>query len=447
MASELGAWLRRQREDRGWTRSEMARRLIEAARARGDTSVPGADHISHNIYRWERGIVTPAERYRYYYCSSFNIPVGKFGNAAPGDPPPAPADNGSAASRHPVPKSEPDASAIRRAVLLSAHQGGEHAERAEQRGVGEVTLDQFRADAGRLAVQYQTGEPYLMFREMRRVRNRILEALDRSQWPRDRSEMYLLAGCCNALMAVAATNLGVPEAAEELTRSGWAYATIIDHHPLLGWLRLCGAYTAYWMGRPERSVDLARSGLEFLRDGEDAAQLHLHAGLAMARLGDAEGARRAIAAARDAREREHHDELLEIGGEFGFSAAAQAYYEGFTLAEAGDPAAAAALERATARYAAGPGPGEHHSRRLQMLAHTDLSLARLRSGALDAAAGALEPVLALAPGERTAVQVSRLDVLRRELTGTIYRGSPKARDLSGRIEDFTRQADVPPPAG
>ena len=61
MSSELGAWLRQQREDRGWTRSELARQLIKAARAKGDTSVPGADNIGHNIYRWERGTVAPAE--------------------------------------------------------------------------------------------------------------------------------------------------------------------------------------------------------------------------------------------------------------------------------------------------------------------------------------------------------------------------------------------------
>ena len=44
----------------------MARQLIKAARAAGDTSVPSADNISHNIYRWERGAVAPAERYKLY---------------------------------------------------------------------------------------------------------------------------------------------------------------------------------------------------------------------------------------------------------------------------------------------------------------------------------------------------------------------------------------------
>jgi hypothetical protein len=226
-------------------------------------------------------------------------------------------------------------------------------------------------------------------------------------------------------MAAAAVNLGYPQEAGELTRAGWAYATIIDHRPLMARLRLCAAYAAYWSGHPERSADLVRSGLGFLADGQGAAHLHLFGGLAAARRGDAASARQAIAAARDARDRDHHDELLEIGGEFGFSLATQSYYAGFVLAEAArdskprdskqNAEAAAELEAAIARYAAGPGPGEQHSRRCRMLAHTDLAIARLRTGALDAAIEALRPVLALPPGERTAVQGQRLSVARAEL--------------------------------
>jgi hypothetical protein len=35
MDAELGAWLRQQREDRGWNKHEMARRLIQAGRDAG----------------------------------------------------------------------------------------------------------------------------------------------------------------------------------------------------------------------------------------------------------------------------------------------------------------------------------------------------------------------------------------------------------------------------
>jgi transcriptional regulator with XRE-family HTH domain len=461
MSSELAAWLRRQREDRGWTRTELARQLIRAARARGDTSMPGVDNISHNIYRWERGAVAPAERYKLLYCGAFGIPFGQFGPGHGQGPPPGMVDSGPGVPAAPAyretPAPERGASAIRREVLMAAHEGSEHAEGVEQRGIGEATLEQFRADTAHLAVQYLTGETFGQFTEMRRVRNRITEALGRRQWPRDAAELYLLAGCLSALMAAAAVNLGYPEAAGELTRAGWAYATVIDHRPLMARLRLCAAYAAYWSGHPERSADLARSGLGFLADGQGAAQLHLFGGLAAARRGDAASARQAIAAARDARDREHHDELLEIGGEFGFSRATQTYYAGFVLAEAardskprdskprdskprdskqGAEAAAGELEHATRLYAAGPGPGEQHSRRCQMLAHTDLAIARLRAGALDAAIAALEPVLALPPGERTAVQGRRLSVARTELARPAYRGSARARGLDEQLAAF-----------
>jgi hypothetical protein len=332
------------------------------------------------------------------------------------------------------------AAAVRREVLMAAHEGSEHAERAEQRGIGEATLEQFRADTASLSVQYLTGEPFPLFTEMRRVRNRVAEALERRQWPRDAAELYLLAGCLSALMAAAATNLGYPRAAEELARAGWAYATIIDHRPLMARLRLCAAYAVYWDGHPEQTADLARSGLEYLADGQNAAQLHLLAGLASARRGDQAAARQAIAAARDARDRDHHDELLEIGGEFGFSRATQAYYAGFVLAQTRAQATAAEpateLEYAIGLYAAGPGPGEQHSRRCQMLAHTDLAIARLRAGALDAAIVALEPVLALPLGERTAVQGQRLSAARAQLAQPAYRGSPQARGLAEQLAAF-----------
>jgi len=437
MSSELGGWLRRQREERGWTRSEMARQLIRAAQARGDTSVPGADNISHNIYRWERGAVCPAERYRLYYCGAFGIGFSQFAAQAPPAVDPGPGTSTTACRA--MPQLACGAAAIRRGVLLAAHEGSEQAERAELRGIGEATLEQFRADVSQLSVQYLTGEPFALFTEMHRVRNRIAEALDRRQWPRDAAELYLLAGGLSALMAAAAVNLGYPEAAGELTRAGWAYATIIDHHPLLARLRLCAAYAAYWDGRPGQAAQLARSGLEYVADGPNAAQLHLYGGLARARLGDAAAAGRAIAAARDARDREHTDELLEIGGEFGFSRAAQSYYAGFILAEAGRPGdAAAELEAATGRYQAGPGPGEQHSRRCALLAHTDLAMVRLRAGALDAALAALEPVLALAPAERTAVQAQRLSALRAELAQPVFRGSAAARELDEQVAGFGR---------
>ena len=83
MLTELGMWLRQQREARGWARREMARRLIQAAQAAGDKSVPGIDGMCHNIRRWERGHSDLTERYKLYYCTALGIAPGQFGTAPP----------------------------------------------------------------------------------------------------------------------------------------------------------------------------------------------------------------------------------------------------------------------------------------------------------------------------------------------------------------------------
>jgi transcriptional regulator with XRE-family HTH domain len=80
---ELGAWLRAQREARTWTQDEMARRITAAARAAGDTSLPGTSSLAHNIYRWERGKHHLTDRYRLYYCRALGITPRDFGPARP----------------------------------------------------------------------------------------------------------------------------------------------------------------------------------------------------------------------------------------------------------------------------------------------------------------------------------------------------------------------------
>jgi len=77
---DLGAWLRQQREQRSWTRTEMARRLIKVAQVHGDTAMPAAGDVAANIYRWERGTVNPSGRYRLYYCHAMGIPPDRFGD-------------------------------------------------------------------------------------------------------------------------------------------------------------------------------------------------------------------------------------------------------------------------------------------------------------------------------------------------------------------------------
>ena len=289
-----------------------------------------------------------------------------------------------------------------------------------------------------------TAEPFPVFREMRRLRSRIYAALDRQLWPRDQTELYFLLGALNCLMAVAASDLGYMQAGEELVRAAWAYATAIDHRPLMAHLRLELAGIAYW-DRPRQSRDLAQSGLRYLSDGPNAAQLYLQYGRAAARLGDATTARRAIESAKEARERAHQDDLLEIGGEFGFSRATQHYMAGSALVEIPQARvrwrSRSCNERPNSTQLV-PDRGSSTDYGCVALAHVDLATALLRAGRLDAAAMALGPALAISPGQRISAIPERLGRVRSELARNPYQGSPQATELDEQIEDFTRETIV-----
>lgn len=201
MSTELGVWLRQQRERRRLTRSEMARHLIQAGQARGDNSMPGMDSMCHNIYRWERGADDPSERYKLCYCHILGIPPDEFGPSRSHVSHRAPRLTDphellpSAVAYRGIQEPATGETMVEREVLMAAHEGSEHAARAEQRGIGDATLEQFRADVTRLSRESMTGEPFPLFLEMRRVRGRMHDALDRRMWPRDATEVYLLLGC------------------------------------------------------------------------------------------------------------------------------------------------------------------------------------------------------------------------------------------------------------
>lgn len=474
MAAELGAWLRQQREARCWPRAEMARRLVQAGRDAGDTAMPTAGSMLHNIHRWERegGV---SERHKLHYCRVLGILPGQFGPGQPAGPPgtlaataappqpiravpavnaapewshnlPEPADPGLprsfAFAYRGMQEPNPGDPVVMREVLMAAHEGSDHAEQAEDHGIGEATLEQLRADLVRLSRLSDTGAPLSAFLDMRRVRDRIYRLLDRRLWPGEQADLYFLLGCINELMGLAANRLGYPDAAEELIRAGWAYANAIGHNPLRGMLRARLSYVMYWRGWYSQSRDLAADGLRYASQGLVGANLHLEHARALARLDDPGAARREVALAHAARDAGYRDDLTEIGGEeFALSRAAACSMAGGALAEVGDGREAAGeLETAISLYDAGPGPGEQHGVAGKALAGADLAAVRVRSGALDGAVAALQPVLILPPAQRVSTLTARLARVRNELATPVFRGSPQARDLGDQIEEFGREA-------
>jgi hypothetical protein len=446
MSTRLGTWLRGQRQARSWNVPEMTRQLRRAATEAGDV-LPDNECLYTMIRRWERGTTGVSERYMLHYCRALGIEPDRFGPPGPvtgplpgvTGPPALPA----LAYRW---TQEPEMGdhGIEHEVVMAAHEGSDHAEHTERRDIGDATLEQMRADVTRLSRAYMNGEPLALFLEMRRVRARMYAALDRRLWPRDQTDLYFLLGCINGLMAIAANGLGYPQAADELTRSGWAYAAIIDYKPLMAKLRMEAADQANWHGQFRQAREWADNGRDLLPRGRNAALMLLTYARATARIGDVEAARDAIAAASDAFEADYQDDVLEIGGEFDLSRASLHYYAGstFIAMPGSDSDAIGELERASALYAAGPGPGEDHSHYCELFARTDLATARLRAGQLDGAVEALAPVMTIPPANRIELLPRGLAAVRAELAKPRYQGSAQASALDEQIENFDRETVV-----
>jgi hypothetical protein len=447
MPGDVAAWLRGQREIRGWARPEMARQLIQAGKAAGDKSMPSLESMCHNVYRWERGADSPSERYRLCYCRALGIRPSGFGDAryqelAEARPAEQPLVASAGIACRGIEESGTGRSHVEDEVLIAGHEGSDHAEDYEQHGIGEATSEQLRADVVRLSRLCDTDSPFASFMDMRRVRARVYRLLDRRLWPGEQADLFFLLGCLNGLMGVAAGHLGYPDTAEELVRAGWAYASAIDHGLLFGMLRVKLSANMYWRGCYSESRDLAADGLQHVTRGPLAADLHLNYARASARLGDPQAARRAVGHAQAAYDSSYSDDLTEIGGEeFLLSQPTQHTMAAHAFVDLSDGGrdASAELERAISLYD-DPVPGERSWFGGRALASTDLALVRLRSGALDGAAAALTPVLVLPAVQRVSALTVRLARVRDELAAPVFQGSTQARDLAGQIEDFSREA-------
>ena len=326
---------------------------------------------------------------------------------------------------------------------MAAHEGSEHAEQAERRDFGDATLEQLRADLVRLSAELMTGDPFSMFLEMRRVRDRVYRLLEGHLRPGDQADLYFLLGCLSDLMAASASELGYPQAAEELIRAGWAYASAIDNRPLMAHLRLQLASIMLWYGQPRRARELAEDGLRYLTAGPTGANLHLKYAQAAARTGDADSARRALAAASDARHREHTPTMWpQLAASSASRPRPSTTSPGSALVVIDDAGNEAAdrLEQALSLYEAGPRPGEQHWFGAKAMTSIDLATVRLRSGALDAAVAAIGPALSLPSARRINALMTRLQLVRTELAAPVFRGSAQARDLDERIEEFGRDS-------
>ena len=325
------------------------------------------------------------------------------------------------------------------AATAIAHESMQHAA-ALSGNVDLVTIEQVQAEAWRLARAYTAMTPMAVLGEARRARNLTYLLLDQTRRPNQTRDLYLVAGQLCGLMAAASFDLAAWDATAEQARAAYLYGELIDHPGLRAWTRGHQALLAYWTGRPQRAVTLAKAGLAEAPPGSPRARLHGIVARAWSHVGNQTETRAAIAAADGARESpQGYDDLHdEVAGEFGWGPSRHAACIGSALVQIGDGYAAAdRMSTALALL-----PTDQHGGLLAERAYCDLANAELLRRDLDAASHALQPVWQLPAPNRSEGVTGRLIKAERMLVTKDWQRDRQAAEIREQIVLFNAEASA-----
>jgi hypothetical protein len=247
------------------------------------------------------------------------------------------------------------------------------------------------------------------------------------------------------MLAKAAHDLRDPNMAMTHARTALLCARNAEHPALTAWIHGLQSLITYWADRPREALQYAQAGQAI--DGIAGTVNIWLASLearAWSALGNGRSSHQAIERAADLREQVVKDDLDDLGGMCYFSRARQLYYA--ADAGASSPESGADDNEAngrTATYAADAitayenAPADERSFGDEAGSRTDLAIARVRSGDLDGAREAIEPVLGLPVPQRIHGVVSSVINVHRAIT-LRSADAPLARAVQEEIEDYCR---------
>jgi transcriptional regulator with XRE-family HTH domain len=473
MADALGPWLREQRQARGWSADEMARRLQRAGRANADTTLPSCAILSAYVRRWERGKIIPTERYLLHYGKAFGLPPGQLGPAPAGAGPGQLTTrlNGSlpAISAAPLPREsdelprwpprpggypgdeghtisdghdEQPAGAVLppdRVITAMAEESQDFGEWADTSNVGDATLEHYATQVRQLAHDYVHDPPYPVLLGSKQLRDRVFSKLQGHQRPGQTRDLYVVAAQVCGLLAWMSGDMSFYRAADSHAWTAWVCAEQANHDGARAWVRVTQSKLAYWNARYTESAQLAGDGLRYPSTDSARAMLGVFQARALARTGRRVEAAEALARARTGLEQAGTD---EIGGLWGVTEARFTSLAVNTYLRLRDPTQVLIeAPRALAMFEA----ADPRERNYGAEAHTriDQAHAHLLSAQLDGAQAALRPVLTLPPECRYEPVTQELGHVRQALADDpAFRDAPVARELQEEIETYCRESIV-----
>lgn len=415
---EWARQIQAERESRGWTVTRAAGFL-----RRRDANMPDVATLAkYWSQRWESGRIKPGDRYRRHLLALLRLSPDIFD-----DRPPA---QGIHVDRTAIPGAVEPSLLLQGEdiVVMAADESAEYARRHGPRNVHPVALDQLDADVRAIAVDFVSDLPVPTVLRLRASRDEAFALLDNHQWPADTSRLYSLAGWACGLLAVASSDFfGRYDAAATHGRTAWLCAEMSDDNRLRSWVRSLQSATAFWAGRWSQAAEFARQAQQYAVTSSEAARAATARARALARLGEADLARRAIVESEDARKMPSDDRP----GATGFTEANRIRCAATALLWMGDHTTAIQhLQEALRAYETYEPDAYAHL----TVTRSDLASAYLHTGDVDAAADALRPILSLPIERRLAGVARRLVEVRTQLTDPRLRDRASARELADRLE-------------
>jgi hypothetical protein len=310
----------------------------------------------------------------------------------------------------------------------------------EASNIGDLTLEQMHSEVRWIARSYLKVPTLPLFARARAIRDQAFALLAGHQRPDQSRDLYVAAGWALTLLAWISTDLGRPDAANTHARAAWVCADNADHHGLRAWIRATQHTAAFWEHHFLDAARYAEDGLRYATAGSAEAFLASAQALDLAKAGQADNARTALARARDATEsvEQARDELA---GPFTCSVDRAGGFWSDVYLALGQPAdalteadrAVAAFEQASTERR---NPGSERMARLQQV-RAHLTLAQF-----DGAVEALSPVLDTAAEHRVRPLLQRLAEVSTQAMTCEQHDEPALCALREAITDFRRQAVI-----
>lgn len=173
---------------------------------------------------------------------------------------------------------------------------------AEVSNIGDLTLEQMHSDLRWIALHYLKVPTLPLFFRVRVIRDRAFGLLAGRQRPDQSRDLYETAGWALTLLAWISTDLGRPDAADTHARAAWICADNAGCQELRAWVRATQHTAAFWEHRFLDAARYAEDGLRYATTGSARAFLASAQALDLAKVGQGDDARTALARARDATE-------------------------------------------------------------------------------------------------------------------------------------------------